>query len=106
MPLMRKMLAALLMFYCSSLMSAQCGFLVDPAAAINWHRSEGWPLPGVNDGKITRHVEVTFNGKPPDWPTGPETTLVREVRLARAMAAVLVQTRVCRIEARAGRKPC
>jgi len=31
--------------------TAQCGFAIVPAADKNWHRNEGWPIPGLSDAK-------------------------------------------------------
>ncbi len=51
-------------------MLAQCGFVAEPVAVTSRHRSEGWKLPGVRDGKVSRPLNVMINGKAPLWPNG------------------------------------
>ena len=50
--------------------TAQCGFVVEPAATTRWYLSEGWQLPGVTGAKIKGPLKVSINGKAPAWPEG------------------------------------
>ena len=47
--------------------TAQCGFAIVPAADKNWHRNEGWPIPGLSDAKGFAKIHRTINDKPADW---------------------------------------
>jgi len=57
---------------------AQCGFAIVPAAYKNWHRNEGWPIPGLSDAKGFATMHRTVDGKPQDWvwPEGISVTWV------------------------------
>jgi hypothetical protein len=67
---MRSLLTVLAAFYLSLPLFPQCGFKAEPVAVTSWHRSEGWKLPGITDGKVLGPLNVTLNGKAPPWPTG------------------------------------
>jgi len=72
----------LLIFSASVPCVAQCGFAIVPAADKNWHRSEGWPIPGLSDAKGFAVVHRTVDGKPKDWvwPEGISVTFVAHDR--------------------------
>ena len=55
---------------------AQCGFAIVPAADENWHRSEGWPIPGLSDAKGFLHVTIDNKPKHWVWPEGITVSLV------------------------------
>ena len=68
-PRMKTRLAVLFILVWSLPMLAQCGFVAEPVAIYDWHRSEGWQLPGV-EGYRAYRLEYKINGKSPAWPDG------------------------------------
>lgn len=47
--------------------SAQCGFAIVPAADKEWHRNEGWTIPGLTDAKGFAKIHRNISGKSEDW---------------------------------------
>jgi len=63
---MRRLVVVLVLFwgiFQTARMHCQCGFAIVPVAEQHWIRSEGWPIPGLDDAKGFGKIKLATDGK-------------------------------------------